>query len=131
MSRKFKIVCCSGYFDPLHRGHVEYLKNAKLLGDKLIVILNNDSQRSSTISKTPQEDRKVILESIKYVDEVFLSVDQDSCVCKSIEIIKPDIFANGNNASINEENICKKLNIKVVNSVGNMLHMHDLLAELR
>ena len=43
MKRSFKTVCCSGYFDPLHIGHIEYLKNAKLLGDKLVVILNNDA----------------------------------------------------------------------------------------
>ena len=38
------IVCCSGYFDPIHYGHIEYLQRSKDLGDKLIVIVNSDKQ---------------------------------------------------------------------------------------
>ena len=74
--RNFKTVCVSGYFDPLHRGHIEYFENAKLLGDKLIVILNTDRQRSRAPRMT-LDDRKKILESIRYVDSVVLSVDVD------------------------------------------------------
>ena len=51
--REMKVVCVSGYFDPIHCGHIEYLKNASLLGDKLIVILNNDVQNTQKIVKTP------------------------------------------------------------------------------
>ena len=51
MNMKNKIIIVSGYFNPLHKGHIEYFKNAKSLGDKLIVIVNNDNQRKLKDSK--------------------------------------------------------------------------------
>jgi len=70
-----KTVAVSGYFDPLHVGHVEYFKLAKKLGDRLVVILNNDKQAKLKKGSAfmPQEERKAILEALRDVDEVFLS----------------------------------------------------------
>ena len=130
MTRQFITVCVSGYFDPLHRGHVEYIKNAKLLGDKLIVILNADCQRNR-IPRTPIEDRLFILENLRDVDHVFLSVDITEHVCDSLREIRPDIFAKGGVASDEEHRVCKELGIETVCGVGGQLHMHDLLASLR
>ena len=118
-----KIVAVSGYFDPIHIGHIEYLKLAKSLGDTLIVILNNDHQAMLKKGKPfmPLEDRKAILEAIKYVDEVFISIDTDKSVCKSLQAIKPHIFAKGGDRFANEipeKKICEELGIKIVDGLG-------------
>ena len=121
-----KIVAVSGYFDPPHKGHIEYFKLAKQLAGKdgkLIVVLNNDEQTKLKKGKPfmPLEDRKIILESIKYIDEVFISIDKDGTVSKTLEKIKPDIFAKGGDRfshEIPEAETCKKLGIKMVDGLG-------------
>lgn len=121
---KNKVVAVSGYFDPIHAGHLELFELSKRLGDKLIVILNNDEQIIMKRSKKPfmnQEQRKKIIESIKYVDEVFISIDKDRTVCESLKFIKPDIFANGGDrhqGEIPEAKICKELGIEMVDGQG-------------
>jgi cytidyltransferase-like protein len=116
-------VVASGYFDPIHKGHIEYLKLAKELGDKLIVILDNDKQTELKKGKAfmPLEDKKIILEAIKFVDEVFVSIDEDESVCKSLRAIKPDIFAKGGdryNWEIPEAEVCIELGIKIADGLG-------------
>lgn len=120
---KETIVVVSGYFDPLHVGHIEYFKLAKELGDRLIVILNNDEQSKLKKGKyfMPLEERKEIIKAIRYVDDVFVSIDKDRTVCKSLEKINPDIFAEGGDRfshEIPEAEICKKLGIKIIDGVG-------------
>ena len=131
---KEKIIAVSGYFDPLHVGHIEYLKLAKALGDKLIVILNNDKQ--CILKKggyfMSQKQRKTILEAIKYVDDVYVSIDTDKTVCKSLEVVKPDIFAKGGNRykdEIPEADICKKLGIKIIDGLGKKIQSSSELVE--
>lgn len=129
-----KVIVASGYFNPLHKGHVEYLKLAKQLGDKLIVILNNDHQVALKKSKPfmDQEERKIILEALEDVDEVFLSIDKDLSVCKSLEAIKPDIFAKGGdrfNYEIPEAKICRDLGIKVVDNLGKKIQSSSELVK--
>jgi len=118
-----KLVVASGYFDPLHVGHLEYLELAKKLGDKLIVIVNSDIQAKLKKGKSfmNEQDRMKIVLSIKWVDDVFLSIDTDESQCKSLEKIKPNFFVNGGdrkNNEIPEANICKKLNIKIIDGLG-------------
>jgi len=113
------VVAVSGYFDPLHVGHLEYLEMAKQLGDKLIVIVNSDKQAVLKKGKSfmNENDRAEIVAALKCVDEVFLSIDEDKSVCKSLEAIKPDIFANGGDRSLSEipeTAVMKKYNIKMV-----------------
>jgi len=128
-------VAISGYFDPLHKGHVEYIKLAKQLGDKLIVILNNDIQLTQKKGKPfmSQEERKIILEAMKDIDEVFISIDKDKSVCESLKAIKPDIFAKGGdrfNYEIPEAKICQELGIKVVDGLGAKIQSSsDLIKE--
>jgi D-beta-D-heptose 7-phosphate kinase/D-beta-D-heptose 1-phosphate adenosyltransferase len=117
------IVATSGYFDPMHVGHIEYLKLAKKLGDKLIVIVNNDEQAILKKGRAfmPQNERLQIVKELKCVDDVFLSIDKDKSVCKSLEAVKPDIFAKGGDrfsGEIPESTICKNLNIKIVDGLG-------------
>lgn len=131
VERKFKSVCISGYFDPIHIGHIEYIKNAKLLGDKLIVILNREYQHKLKKFRHSDEERKTILESLKYVDEVFLSIDSDQSVCLSLQSLKPTIFAKGMQPSQEEQEICKQNNIEVVTDVGKQIYFQDLLYQFR
>ena len=116
-------IAVSGYFDPIHVGHLEYLKMAKSLGDILIVIVNNNSQCVLKKGKffMDEKDRLEIVKAIKYVDEVFLSVDEDRTVCKSLELIRPNIFANGGDRStdeVPETLVCRKYDIEMVDGLG-------------
>ena len=118
-----KVVAVSGYFDPIHVGHLEFLKIAKSLGDKLVVIINSDYQASLKKGKSfmPEQDRLEIVQALRCVDEVFLSIDKDKSVCKSLEHLKPDIFANGGDRSLEEipeTAVMKKYNIEMVDGLG-------------
>ena len=118
-----KTVAVSGYFDPIHVGHLEYLKLSKDLGDKLVVIVNNNYQCVLKKGKPfmDENDRVQIVKSLKMVDEVFLSIDMDKTVCASLEAIKPDIFANGGDRTeeeIPEAKVCKELKIEMVDGLG-------------
>lgn len=127
-----KIVAASGYFNPLHKGHVEYLEKAKSLGDKLIVIVNNDTQRYLKGSKEfmLQEERMLIVKALRCVDEVVLSIDQDSTVCETLKKIKPDIFAKGGDRFSNEipeARICEEFGITMVDGLGNKIQSSSWL----
>ena len=118
-----KLVAISGYFDPLHVGHLEYIKLSKKLGDRLVVIVNNDFQSKLKKGKSfmNESDRLEIVKSIIWVDDAIISVDKDGSVCKSIELVKPDIFANGGdrkNKEIPESKICNNLGIKIIDGLG-------------
>ena len=118
-----KVVAVSGYFDPIHVGHLEYLKMAKSLGDKLVVIINSDYQAGLKKGKSfmPEQDRLEIVQALRCVDEVFLSIDKDKSVCKSLEYLKPDIFTNGGDRSLEEipeTAVMKKYNIEMVDGLG-------------
>ena len=92
-----KVIATSGYFDPLHVGHLECLELASKLGDKLIVIVNSDLQAKLKKGEAfmNEDDRMKIVAALKCVDEVFLSIDQDKTQCESLKRINPDIFAKG------------------------------------
>lgn len=132
-----KIIITSLYANPIHPGHVEYLEQSKQLGDKLIVIVNNDIQQQIKIGKIFQNQnfRLKIIKSLKVVDEVFLSIDKDSSVCNSIQTVFEDqkyyypeseiIFAKGGDrfiGNIPEVEICNKLGIKIVDGLGEKIH---------
>lgn len=131
-----KKVAVSGYFDPLHVGHLEYLKLAKSLGDYLIVIVNSNSQCKIKKGKPfmDENDRLEIVRNLKMVDEVFLSIDQDKTVCKSLEKIRPDIFANGGDRStdeVPEKVICNKHKIKMIDGLGEKIRSSSDLTGLK
>ena len=131
-----KVVAISGYFDPIHVGHLEYINMAKKLGDKLVVIVNNNYQCELKKSKPfmDEKDRVTIVSNLKNVDEVFLSIDKDKTVCASLEKIKPDIFANGGdrkNYEIPESVICKKYDIKIIDGLGDKIRSSSDLTGLK
>src|SRR3989338_2678825 len=131
------IVTASGYFDPIHIGHIEYLELAKKLGDKLIVIINNDAQAVLKKGKSfmPLKERMEIVKALRCVDEVVASIDQDSSVCKTLEAIKPNIFAKGGDryaAEIPESSVCKQHNIEIVDGLGAKIQSSsDLLSKAK
>ncbi|MBT4903958.1 MAG: adenylyltransferase/cytidyltransferase family protein [Flavobacteriaceae bacterium] len=136
---KKKGMIVSGYFNPIHKGHIEYLNNAKALSDELFVIVNNDHQRALKGSAEFQEEqeRVCIVSNIKSVDHCILSVDQDRTVCKTIEKIALDFgnefdlsFANGGdqtNSSIPEKPICDQLGISLVDGLGDKIQSSSWL----
>lgn len=122
-----KIVAVSGGFDPLHIGHIRYMQEAKKLGDKLIVILNNDhwfKVKGKPVFMSHHE-RKEIIEALECVDEVIISNHKkgtkDISICKELLKIRPHIFANGGDrfaGNIPEFKLCNDLGIKMVFNVG-------------
>ena len=137
MSDKNKIrVAVSGYFDPIHVGHLEYLMMAKELGDSLVVIVNNNHQCELKKGKPfmDQNDRLEIVKALRFVDEVFLSIDKDRTVCKSLEAVRPNIFANGGDratSEVPETPVCKKYNIKMVDGLGDKIRSSSNLTGLK
>ncbi len=127
-------VAVSGYFNPLHVGHLEMMEKAKKLGDRLVVIVNNDHQvkLKGSVPFLNQADRLKIVSAIKWVDKVFLSIDRDSSVCKSLAKVKPDIFAQGGarkhrNIPASETDICRKLNIRRIDGLGKKIRSSSIL----
>mgnify|MGYP002884836028 CR=1 FL=1 len=81
-----------------------------------------------------ENDRVEIVKALGFVDEVFLSIDQDRTVCKSLEEVKPDIFANGGDRStfeVPETPICKKYNIKMIDGLGDKIRSSSSLTGLK
>lgn len=123
MKKKLKIVAVSGGYDPVHVGHIREFKAAKKLGDKLYAILNSDRflKNKKGFVFMPFKERKEVLESIRYIDKVISCIDKDHSVCKTLEALKPDIFAKGGDrtlGNIPEASVCKKHNIKMIFGVG-------------
>jgi cytidyltransferase-like protein len=127
---KKKAIIVSGYFNPLHKGHLEYFNKAKALCDELFVIVNSDYQRELKGTKPFQneEERLLIVSNIKAVDKVILSIDQDRTVCESIRLLADQYgadydfsFANGgdqNNDTIPEIPVCKELGVALIDGLG-------------
>ncbi len=113
--------------DPLHIGHLALFKEARKLGDKLIVILNNDNWLRAKKGRIfmSEKDRKKIIEELVCVDEVIISrhprTPKDMSVSVELAKVKPHIFANGGDRTSKntpEKKICRDLNIKMVYNVG-------------
>ena len=129
-------IAISGYFDPIHVGHIEYINNAKRLGDWLIVIVNNNKQCALKKGKhfMDENDRVLIVQNIRAVDEVFLSIDDDKTVCKSLKEVNPDVFANGGdrkNYEIPESIVCKENNIEIIDGLGDKIRSSSDLTGLK
>ena len=136
-----KIVCVSGYFAPIHVGHLEYFKMSKQIGDKLMVIVNNDEQAKLKKGESfmNERDRLEIVYNLECVDEVLLSDDTDKSVSKSLRLVsqfKPMaelIFAKGgdrNFGEVPEVKTCEELGIEMVDNLGKKIRSSSDLTGL-
>lgn len=134
------LVIASGYFNPVHRGHIEYLTRSKELGDKLFVIVNSDLQREQKGSKEfmNEYERKIVIETLKPVDKAFIAIDKNRLCDKTIHMIynmyKDEfdrfIFSNGGDQTaqtIGEHEICNKLGIDMVFGLGDKIQSSSWL----
>lgn len=124
MKNKVVVAVCGG-FDPIHVGHIKHFRDAKKLGDILVVMLNTDNwlTKKKGYIFMSFEERKEIIESIRYVDKVTPVIDTDGSVAKTLRKLKPDIFAKGGDRTMDnipesEINVCERLGIKIVFGVG-------------
>ena len=136
---KKKAIIVSGYFNPIHKGHLEYFNNAKSMADELFVIVNNDEQRALKESKEFQleDERMLIVSSLKPVNKVILSIDTDRTVCETIAKIATNFgasydlaFANGgdqNNETIPERAVCEKMGIELLDGLGGKIQSSSWL----
>lgn len=134
-----KAVIVSGYFNPIHKGHLDLFKKAKEKGEKLWVIVNSDFQRELKGSKPfmDESERLAIIQSIKYVDYAMLSNDRDSTQCYTLEQFYEMFgdrynlaFANGgdqNNDTIAEREVCERLGIELIDGLGGKIQSSSWL----
>lgn len=134
------IVIASGYFDPIHSGHIQYLNLAKEYANKnygrLLVIVNNDIQAILKKGKAfmSENDRLFLVRNLKPVDECLLSIDTDSTVCQTLATINghfnydgdktPLVFVKGGDrfsGEIPESEVCKELGITVLDGFGDKI----------
>jgi cytidyltransferase-like protein len=131
-----KVVVISGYYNPVHAGHVEYARLAKEFAGKdglVYVIVNSDKQAvlKKKFSFVPENDRLAVMSALKYVDKAFLSIDKDRTVCKTIQMLcdtmepKPTHFANGGDvtpdAPCPEEVVCSQNGMQLVYGLGDKI----------
>ncbi|HJP81379.1 MAG TPA: adenylyltransferase/cytidyltransferase family protein [Candidatus Saccharimonadales bacterium] len=125
-----KTVIISGFFNPLHGGHLDLIEGAAALGDRLVVIVNNDVQQVIKKGKVilNEQNRVRLMKALRAVDDVVLSIDQDPTVVKSLEMVAKKypndtlIFANGGDRdsakAVPETDVCEQYNIEMVFDAG-------------
>tara|TARA_B110000240_G_C13376320_1_gene400483 strand:+ start:338 stop:838 length:501 start_codon:yes stop_codon:yes gene_type:complete len=134
-----KAIIVSGYFNPLHKGHLELFDKAKEQGDMLIVIVNNDRQRKIKGSKSFQDEteRIEIIRALSIVDMAWISVDDDSTQNETLKMLLNKfhgslnlVFANGGdqtNNTIPEKAICNQFNIELIDGLGDKVQSSSWL----
>ena len=128
-----RVIIISGYFNPLHSGHLDYIEAAKEKGDYLIVIVNNDNQveMKGSVQFMCEEERLRIASSIKGVDKAVLSIDKDSTVCQTIRqeyyklqddpFVQSISFGNGGDrkdGGVAESILEEEINIRMLYNLG-------------
>jgi len=121
------VVAVSGGFDPIHIGHVRMFERARALGDKLVVILNNDNWLRAKKQHVfmPEAERREVIAALRSVDEVVVTGHgvnpTDMSVCAELAAIKPDIFANGGDRKLDnipEVPVCEAIGCKMIFNIG-------------
>ena len=136
---KPKAIIVSGYFNPLHKGHLELFEKAKSAGDELWVIVNSDLQRKLKGSKEfmDEKERHIIVSAIKYVDKALISIDKGKTQCYTLAFLADNynndfdlFFANGgdqNNDSIPEVSVCGEKGIGLLEGLGDKIQSSSWL----
>jgi cytidyltransferase-like protein len=140
MEKTKTLVIASGYFNPLHKGHIEYLNRSKAVGDFLFVIVNNDLQRElkGSTEFLKEDERMFIVQNLKSVNTVMVSIDKTRTIHNSIEFIynwigsdfDKILFTNGGDqltAAIEEKEVCDKLGIEMVFGLGDKVQSSSWL----
>ena len=134
-----KLIIVSGYFNPLHKGHLELFEKAKEVGDLLCVIVNNDKQREMKGSQffQDQDERIRIIRALNVVDMAWVSVDKDSTQNATLKLMVDKFygsmklaFANGgdqNNDTIPEAEVCKMFDIELIDGLGDKIQSSSWL----
>ena len=137
--KKNKIIVVSGYFNPLHKGHLELFNKSKEFGDYLFVIVNSDLQRELKGSKEFQneDERLEIISSLKPVSQAIISIDKDRTQCETLRMLYEKYshtytlaFANGgdqNNDTIPERVVCEELGIELIDGLGDKIQSSSWL----
>ena len=138
---KSKVIIVSGYFNPIHKGHLEFFEKAKAAGDFLWVIVNSDLQRELKGSKEfmDENERLIIVSAIKYVDRALISIDKDKTQRATLTHLADSynkdfdlFFANGgdqNNESIPEVPVCKEKGIGLLEGLGDKIQSSSWLVK--
>lgn len=130
------IVVASGFFDPIHVGHIEYLKLAKEFADskgaRLVVIVDDDKKilLKKGFEFMPFKERMAVVKAIRYVDEVFASIDGELNCCESLRALKPKWFVKGGDRTsdnIPEKSTCEDLGIEMVFGLGDKIQSSSWL----
>ena len=136
---KPKAIIVSGYFNPLHKGHLELFEKAKVPGDELWVIVNSDLQRELKGSKEfmEEDERLIIVSAMRIVDKALISIDKDKTQCATLGDLADKFssdyelyFANGgdqNNDSIPEGPLCKEKGIGLLEGLGDKIQSSSWL----
>jgi len=128
-----RVIVISGYFNPIHSGHIDYIKSAKQRGDVLVVIVNNDNQveLKGSVPFQNENERFKIVNNIKGVDRTVLSIDEDSTVCESLRMVYKTyeddpffhqmFFCNGGDrkeGGVPEDILTEELGINMLYNIG-------------
>lgn len=125
-----KIVIVSGFFNPLHGGHLDMIEAAARIGDRLVVVVNNDVQQVLKKDKIilNEQNRMRLMRALRDVDEVVLSIDQDPTQIQTLEMLAKNyagnelVFANGGDRdsekAIPEAEVCRQYGIEMIFGVG-------------
>jgi len=134
-----KAIIVSGYFNPLHKGHLELFEKAKEAGDALIVIVNNDKQREMKGSKffMDEQERVQIIRALSVVDMAWISIDEDNTQDETLKLMFGKFnetyklaFANGgdqNNNTIPERTTCEQYGIELIDGLGEKIQSSSWL----
>ena len=134
-----RAIIVSGYFNPLHKGHLDLFENAKEVGDALIVIVNSDKQRELKGSKffQDEEERIRIIRALSVVDMAWVSIDNDRTQIETLKVMFDKFhetyklaFANGgdqNNNTIPEKQICEQYGIELIDGLGDKIQSSSWL----
>ena len=131
--KPMRVTAISGYFNPIHSGHIDYIKSAKQRGDLLVVIVNNDNQvkLKGSVPFQDENERFKIVNNIKNVDRTILSIDEDSTVCDSLRLVYKTyqddpffdemFFCNGGDrkeGGVPEDILTEEIGVKMLYNVG-------------
>ena len=138
-----KLAIVSGWFDPVHVGHIELCNKARNMADSLFVIVNNDAflERKKGRAFMPLKERIAIMQSLKGVEVALESVDEDDTVCETLTWLraayKPKfeemLFCNGGDrvegGDTPEHELCLKIGIKPVYGLGDKIQSSSWLLD--